>query len=95
MNRPAINRILVPDNRLGDALRLRRGSSHPLKRVQRNDPAVDVERHEHALCVFGERPDVVQQAGQEPGFIAELPVREVLARDCEACAMRSGVSAME
>ena len=56
-----------------------------LKDVQGHNTAVDIKGHEHVAGVLVDSPDVVEQTGEEPGFIAEFPGREVLSGDCEAC----------
>lgn len=72
----------MPHNSLRHALSLRRRSTLFLKNVQGNNTAVDIKGHEHVAGVLVYGPNVVEQTGEEPGFVAEFPGREVLSGNC-------------
>lgn len=86
MNRPNTDRILMPHDCLRHALSLRRRSTLSLEDVQGHDTTVDVKGHEHVAGVLVDSPNVVEQTGEKPGFVAEFPGGEVLSGDSEACA---------
>lgn len=74
----------MPDDSLGNALRLSLRTVVLLEHVQSEVPAEELERQEGAVRMLVYGADVVEQAREEPGFIAELPIGELLAGDCEA-----------
>ena len=83
MNSPNFDRILMTNDGLCDTLGLGCWGALLFQDVQRDNPTIDVEGHEDVLGVLVDGADVVEEAGEEPGFVAELPFWEVLSGDCK------------
>lgn len=68
-NLPALPQILMPDNRLGHALRLlHRRPQFALQQSERQVAAVELKGHARGGEVRVRGADVVEQAGEEVGF---------------------------
>ena len=75
----------MPDNRLGDALRLLfRGPEFVFQEVEREKAAVEFKAEQRGLEVFVRGADIVKEAGEEICLVAELPGGEMVVADCLA-----------
>lgn len=85
MNSPNFHRILMTDDGFCDTFSLGCWRTFLREDVQSDNSTVDIEGHKDVLGVLVDSADVVEEAGEKPGFIAELPFWEVLSGDCKAC----------
>ena len=75
----------MPNNRLGDALRLLfRGPELVFQEIEREKAAIEFKAEQRGLEVFVRGADVVKEAGEEICLVAELPGGKVVVADCLA-----------